>query len=146
VWDGHGSSGTPITVVFAADHAWAGEVEPVVQVHTAASGASCGYTFEEGSRYVVLGRRTGDYVETGLCSLTQPYNRDVIAQFEPITGRGGNCPASARGWPQKRIRERPAGECHHEPRTRSRPRRHRPPLPRHNRALPPPLTLPELVK
>jgi hypothetical protein len=74
--------------VFAADHAWAGEVEPVVQVHTAASGASCGYTFEEGTRYVVLGKRAGDYVETGLCSLTQPYNRDVIAQFEPITGRG----------------------------------------------------------
>ncbi len=83
-WDRNGSSAEPVAIKFAVDHVWLGTVESEVEVTTAASGASCGYTFEEDVRYLVYARGT----EVSLCSATQPFDADAVEALEAVTGPG----------------------------------------------------------
>lgn len=87
-WDRAGSSGTLLPVTFAVDHIWLGDAEPLTTVRTAANGASCGYTFEEGMRYLVYGKATDGYVEVNLCSATRPYDHAAVEVLEAVAGSG----------------------------------------------------------
>ncbi|MBA3533204.1 MAG: hypothetical protein H0T73_14890 [Ardenticatenales bacterium] len=62
----------PLMVTFEVSQVWKGPVEPVMTIRTAASSASCGYTFEEGQEYVVYGRAVDGWLEASLCSRTAP--------------------------------------------------------------------------
>jgi hypothetical protein len=57
------------TVTFRVVKTWKGPDRGTLQVRTAASGASCGYGFEEGREYVVYA--AGDRLEVNLCSATR---------------------------------------------------------------------------
>lgn len=83
-WDGRGSSATLIPVKVSVDHVWIGDVEPTTTVRTAASGASCGYTFNVGTRYLVYSQRG----EASYCSPTQPYSPAAVAALEAVAGPG----------------------------------------------------------
>lgn len=120
------SSGTLIDVTLAVDRAWLGAAEAEMVVRTAASEASCGYTFEAGKRYIVYARTTGERVsildapagtpgqpgfekvlETSFCSPTREFDDDSMRQLEAVTGPGrvvtqesgaeGGVPAVANG-------------------------------------------------
>jgi hypothetical protein len=62
---------TGITVEFKVSKAWKGVFTERVAVVTADSGASCGYSFEEGKEYLVYGLGKGP-ASVSLCSRTAP--------------------------------------------------------------------------
>ncbi|MDQ6421614.1 hypothetical protein RB620_19490 [Paenibacillus sp. LHD-117] len=64
------SSADPVTWTFEAHEIWKGKVAPTVTVTSAQSGASCGVEFQEGKRYIVYARGTGDSLDVSLCSRT----------------------------------------------------------------------------
>lgn len=64
------SSGDPVIWSFQAHEIWKGQVASAIKVKSAQSGASCGYEFQEGQRYIVYARGTGDDLEVSLCSRT----------------------------------------------------------------------------
>jgi hypothetical protein len=55
---------------FQAHEIWKGQAAPTIKVKSAQSGASCGYEFKEGQRYIVYARGAGDALEVSLCSRT----------------------------------------------------------------------------
>lgn len=83
-WDQRYASNYLIEVTVEADHLWLGAVERDTVVRTAASGASCGYTFEEGTRYLVYAKAS----VVSLCSPTQPYDDSAVESLEAVTGPG----------------------------------------------------------
>ena len=83
-WDQRNSSAVPIDVVLSADRVWRGEVTSPTTVRTSPSGASCGYTFQIGTRYLVYAR--GDAVS--YCSPTQPFSEAAVRALESVTGPG----------------------------------------------------------
>ncbi|MGE0598909.1 MAG: hypothetical protein AB7J35_03675 [Dehalococcoidia bacterium] len=83
-WDPRTSSATPIEVVFNVDYVWLGEANAVMRTGTAASGASCGYTFAVGERYLVFARDG----QVNLCSPTRLYDADSVKLLESVTGPG----------------------------------------------------------
>ena len=94
-WVPGSSSATPIEVVLNVDYVWLGEAEAVTRIHTAASGASCGYTFVAEQRYLVFARDG----QVNLCSPTRLYNPASVKLLESVTGPGhpvaGTLPKSA---------------------------------------------------
>jgi hypothetical protein len=52
-----------------------GLTDPVIEVRTAGSRATCGYPFVKGREYVVYARRVGGALTTGACSRTMPADR-----------------------------------------------------------------------
>ncbi|MFF2888220.1 hypothetical protein [Paenibacillus sp. NPDC057967] len=64
------SSADLVTWTFEVHEIWKGKVSPTIAVTSAQSGASCGYEFQEGSRYIVYARNSGDSLEVSLCSRT----------------------------------------------------------------------------
>lgn len=64
------SSADPVTWTFEVHELWKGKVSPTISVTSAQSSDSCGYEFQEGSRYVVYARNSGDSLEVSLCSRT----------------------------------------------------------------------------
>jgi hypothetical protein len=89
----------PVTVEFEVSQVWKGSRQNTLTVKTARMGASCGYEFKEGSKYIVYARNG----ETGLCAGTAPTWRafhDIVAlgagwepepMLETETPRGGGC-------------------------------------------------------
>jgi hypothetical protein len=60
-----------LTVRLRVSKIWKGEVGEEVKVHTAASGAACGYSFAEGETYLVYASRDeADPLRVSLCSRT----------------------------------------------------------------------------
>jgi hypothetical protein len=57
----------PVSVEFDVETVYKGDVGRTVVVHTVASGASCGYTFEPGKRYTVFPWALDGKLDTGLC-------------------------------------------------------------------------------
>jgi hypothetical protein len=96
-WDRTGSSATLLPIIFTVDHAWAGDAQPLTTARTAAAGASCGYAFEEGVRYLVYGKARGDYVEVNLCSPTRPYDDAAVQALEAVAGQGRTVEGPAPG-------------------------------------------------
>ena len=66
------SSADPIKVTFQVYTVWKGSVSQTTTITTSRSGASCGYTFEKGSEYIVYADGLNDSLTVSLCSRTQP--------------------------------------------------------------------------
>lgn len=64
------SSADPVTWAFEVHEIWKGKVSPSIEVTSAQSSASCGFEFQEGMRYIVYARNSGDSLEVSLCSRT----------------------------------------------------------------------------
>ena len=58
----------PTTVKFEANAVWKGQFSAQISLTTAKYGASCGYTFKEGNKYIVYSR---DGETVSLCSRTK---------------------------------------------------------------------------
>jgi hypothetical protein len=61
------SSSDPVSVEFDVETVFKGDVAKTIVVHTVASGASCGYTFERGKRYTVFPRTLHGELNAGMC-------------------------------------------------------------------------------
>ena len=61
------SSASPVGVTFDVETVYKGDVPRIIAVHTVASGASCGYTFEVGKRYTVFPWTLDGKLDAGLC-------------------------------------------------------------------------------
>ena len=61
------SSADPVSVEFDVETVYKGDVGRTIVVHTVASGASCGYTFEQGKRYTVFPWALDGKLDAGLC-------------------------------------------------------------------------------
>ena len=64
------SSMDPVLVTFDVDRVWKGENGSPITIQTRQSSASCGYSFEENSHYLVYANRNGDVLDVSLCSRT----------------------------------------------------------------------------
>ena len=85
------SSGEPITYTFAVDRVVAGDVGSEVEVTTAAMEVSCGIEFRENTRYVVFATDSGGFLETNLCTRTEPINATTGGPFgEDPPGKAPN--------------------------------------------------------
>jgi hypothetical protein len=60
-------SDSPVAASFDVETVYKGDVPRSVTVHTVASGASCGYTFETGKRYTIFPRMVDGKLDAGLC-------------------------------------------------------------------------------
>jgi len=63
------SSEKAVKASFQVNEVWKGHVAPSIEVKTAQSEESCGYTFKEGERYLVYATTTGKSLEA-ICSAT----------------------------------------------------------------------------
>jgi hypothetical protein len=61
------SSAAPVSVELAVETVYKGDVGRTIVVHTVASGASCGFTFEQGKRYTVFPWALDGKLDAGLC-------------------------------------------------------------------------------
>ena len=75
------SSMRPVVVHIAVEKVYSGRVGAEQLVRTVASGASCGFEFEEGQRYTVFAEppATGDMLSVGMCSGTVHGGIDAAA-------------------------------------------------------------------
>ncbi|HKZ71005.1 MAG TPA: hypothetical protein VJ020_13050 [Anaerolineales bacterium] len=70
-WPGIMASGAdPVRVVFQVNDSWKGVATTTVMVETAVSGASCGYVFDTGKRYVVYAYNDSGVWNTNMCTRT----------------------------------------------------------------------------
>jgi hypothetical protein len=70
------SSMDAMSIRFSVDAVYKGDATRTYWVSSARSGASCGFEFLVGKRYMVFARVSGDRVETDLCSGTLQGGRD----------------------------------------------------------------------
>ena len=61
------SSADAVSVEFNVETVYKGDVGRTIVVQTVASGASCGYTFEQGKRYTVFPWAIDGKLDAGLC-------------------------------------------------------------------------------
>jgi hypothetical protein len=87
-------SGSMKRVTIEIEESYRGMSGKSVQVLTAADGAACGYSFQEGERYLVFAGKQGGYLEVSLCSATKPakYAQEDITYLRSIP----NLPQTAR--------------------------------------------------
>jgi hypothetical protein len=89
------NSGQPVKVTLAVSEVYKGTVSERFVVTTSADGASCGYDFVEGGRYVVLATTYEGTVNTGLCS----GNRNLAVESNPYSsGAPPLAGGPAAGW------------------------------------------------
>jgi hypothetical protein len=89
------SSADPVGVTLQVSDVYQGRAQATTRVTTAMDGASCGYAFEEGRRYLVFAQAGQDGLSTGLCA----GNRDLAREANPFTGGGGlPLPDPPSGW------------------------------------------------
>ncbi len=69
------SSADPIHYHFAVDRVYKGEAADSLLVISARFGASCGYSFKPGKRYLVYAWAHNDTLTTGLCTRNAPLER-----------------------------------------------------------------------
>jgi hypothetical protein len=75
-----GSSADPVTVEFDVSEVHKGQVPARMSLTTALDGASCGYPFQEGGRYLVFASDYGSGMTTSLCA----GNRDLATETDPF--------------------------------------------------------------
>ncbi|MHA7963185.1 hypothetical protein ACX93W_03495 [Paenibacillus sp. CAU 1782] len=80
------SSADPVTWTFRVNEVWKGKVTSTLSVTSAESGASCGFEFEEGKRYLVYARDNGKSLDVSLCSRTVDFNSASADLTELGTG------------------------------------------------------------
>lgn len=82
------SSADPIGFMFQVEMVWKGVAADTVTIWSPRSGASCGYRFLGGVRYLVLGDIRGGRMRSGLCSGSEPFERALVARYVlPVPGR-----------------------------------------------------------
>jgi hypothetical protein len=62
----------PVHVTLNVERSWKGPLTDEIEVRTAISSASCGFTFEENQEYLVYANGDPDDLEVSLCSRTTP--------------------------------------------------------------------------
>src|SRR5688500_12677103 len=83
-------------VTLAADHVWLGDVGSRVEIVSAKHGATCGYEFVDGQRYLVYAASRGSSsLEASLCSPTRPYDDQAVLALEAVAGPGRPVESSA---------------------------------------------------
>ncbi|MGM0883016.1 MAG: hypothetical protein ACQEXQ_18520 [Bacillota bacterium] len=77
------SSAKGVKASFQVNEVWKGHVTPTIEVYSTGSGDTCGYEFQEGERYLVYARSTGNSLEVSLCSGTvlQSAASDHVAEL-----------------------------------------------------------------
>ncbi len=91
------SSTDPTTVEFRVHTVWKGQVGESISLVTARLGASCGFTFSTGKRYVVYSR---DESTVSLCSRTTPSaqaEEDLAVLGDGKTPEAGSVSPKPRG-------------------------------------------------
>ena len=76
-----------LTVTFAVDKQWKGDVQKTITVRTHQSGATCGYGFREKMKYLVYASKRKDAYSTNLCTRTKLYKTAVKTDL-PDLGAG----------------------------------------------------------
>lgn len=87
------SSGRTVTYTFEVDAVAKGDIRREATVDTAADGASCGYGFKEGVRYVVFADGDPERdLSTSSCSNTHPFEEgeELGLAAEPPSGADGD--------------------------------------------------------
>lgn len=86
-----------VTVRFAVDHVWKGQLSSEVVITTGAGGGDCGYRFEPGSRYVVYCYGAAiDRLSTNICTRTSAErNADDDLRYLGPAQRPGGSPAAS---------------------------------------------------
>lgn len=76
-----GSSSKAVKASFQVNEVWKGQVAPTITVITAGASDSCGFTFEEGERYLVYASDRDGHLEASLCGGTvhQSYAGEHLA-------------------------------------------------------------------
>ena len=86
------SSMDPMEYTIAVLEVWKGELADTVAVRTARSSASCGYSFEIGTRYLIYARTRADTgcLRTNLCTRTKPlkYADKDVAELNSLGTTG----------------------------------------------------------
>lgn len=86
------SSADPVHVTLEVTEIWKGELNPVTELTTAMSSASCGYDqFAVGSEYLVFASAESGRLTTGLCDGTKP----LTAAGKELTELGAGYPPKA---------------------------------------------------
>jgi hypothetical protein len=75
-----------VSYSFAVEEVVAGDVGSGAEVISHSSGATCGFPFQEGDRYVVFADERDGRLETNLCSRTETINETVSFGGEAPTG------------------------------------------------------------
>jgi hypothetical protein len=90
------NSGQPVEVTLAVSEVYKGAVTERFVVTTSSDGASCGYDFAAGGRYVVLASTYNGTAQTGLCS----GNRNLALESNPYSAGSAPRPGGpAERWP-----------------------------------------------
>lgn len=90
-------------VTFDVNESWKGVTEGTVSVYGQGDGNFCGLDFDPDKSYLVYAYRTGDHLETGLCTATKPLAeaREDLRLLGPPTSSlpdtGGPEPPGALG-------------------------------------------------
>lgn len=93
-----GAPAKAVKANFQVNEVWKGHVAPSIEVVTNGSGASCGYEFQVGERYLVYAASTGNSLEVSLCSgtiLTSEANEQMA-----LLGSGSLPPQSGLAYKQ----------------------------------------------
>lgn len=86
------SSADPVRVTLEVTEIWKGELNPVTELTTAMSSASCGYDqFAVGSEYLVFASAESGRLTTGLCDGTKP----LTAAGKELSELGAGYPPKA---------------------------------------------------
>ncbi|HEX5596037.1 MAG TPA: hypothetical protein VFX61_08490 [Micromonosporaceae bacterium] len=89
------SSTDPVTVTIDVTEVHKGDVPATVKVVTEADGASCGYEFVDGGRYLVFASGKVADLRTGLCD----GNRNLASESNPFTdGHAPRVGEPESGW------------------------------------------------
>jgi len=97
-------SGAPMTVTFRVSKSWKGSQRGMLEVKTPVSGASCGYPFRSGERYLVYASGASIVEEEGLevvlCGETKPLSEagaDLEALGDGQTPKDGGALSNTSG-------------------------------------------------
>lgn len=69
------SSADPVNIVFVVDQVWKGPRATILVVSTPRESASCGYTFQSNTDYIVYARGNDSNLQVSLCSRTAPLDK-----------------------------------------------------------------------
>jgi hypothetical protein len=92
------SSADPVTATFAVANVWKGEAKPQLAVYTAISSASCGFSFQMNTDYLVYASSDGNgKLTTIICDRTKP----IADASEDLTALGAGDKPAPLAYPEQ---------------------------------------------